>query len=107
MTTVTVYLKCGRPAGFEAKGHTGYAGSGEDIVCAAVSALTQTAYLGLAEYVGSGVSAAQSDGALRVKLPKGLSEEQLERAELILGTMLLGLGDTAERPSAHRRSTSE
>ena len=98
MATVTVNYRCGRPAGFRAKGHTGYASSGEDIVCAAVSALTQTAYLGLAEYVG-GVTAEQSDGELRVSLPEALSPEGQRAAELILGTMLLGLGSIEENYS--------
>ena len=35
--------------GFAAQGHSGYAESGSDIVCAAVSALTQTCELGLEE----------------------------------------------------------
>ena len=43
MTEITVFLKGGKPIGFDAHGHTGYAECGEDIVCAAVSAITQTA----------------------------------------------------------------
>ena len=42
MTEITVFLKGGKPIGFDAHGHTGYAECGEDIVCAAVSAITQT-----------------------------------------------------------------
>lgn len=40
MTEITVFLKDGKPIGFDAHGHTGYAECGEDIVCAAVSAIT-------------------------------------------------------------------
>ena len=49
MTTITVFYRGERIAGFRAKGHSGYAESGSDIVCAAVSAITQTACLGLME----------------------------------------------------------
>ena len=91
MTTITVCYEGGHITGFSAKGHTGYAQAGEDVVCAAVSALTQTAYLGLNEYVGPDTRVSQKDGALRVTLPKELSPEKREAAELILGTMLLGL----------------
>ena len=35
--------KSGRLSGFTVVGHTGYAPEGEDIVCAGVSALSQTA----------------------------------------------------------------
>ena len=47
MTEITVFLKGGKPIGFDAHGHTGYAECGEDIVCAAVSAITQTAAMGV------------------------------------------------------------
>ena len=99
MTTVTVNYRCGRPAGFRAKGHTGYASSGEDIVCAAVSALTQTAYLGVLELVGIESDISQNDGELRVSLSEALSPEGQRAAELILGTMLLGLGSIEENYS--------
>ena len=48
MTEITVFLKDGKPIGFDAHGHTGYAECGEDIVCAAVSAITQTAAIKIA-----------------------------------------------------------
>ena len=44
MTEITVFLKGGKPIGFDAHGHTGYAECGEDIVCAAVSAITHKMY---------------------------------------------------------------
>ncbi|MBR4658299.1 MAG: ribosomal-processing cysteine protease Prp [Clostridia bacterium] len=99
MTRITVFYNGDSIAGFEAKGHTGYADRGEDIVCAAVSALTQTAYLGLAEYVSPDTQVSQKDGALRVNLPKELAPDRRERAELILGTMLLGLSSVQENYS--------
>ena len=40
MTTVTFYKTNGIYYGFEEQGHTGYAESGEDILCSALSAMT-------------------------------------------------------------------
>ena len=40
MTTVTFYKANGFYYGFEEQGHTGYAESGEDVLCAALSAMT-------------------------------------------------------------------
>ncbi len=40
MTTVVFYKSGGIYYGFEEQGHTGYAESGEDIVCAALSSMT-------------------------------------------------------------------
>lgn len=91
MTTITVLEKDGSLTGFRAKGHSGFAESGEDIVCAAVSALTQTAYLGISELTDAEVMIDQRDGELHLELKPGVSPEARNKAELILGTMLLGL----------------
>ena len=40
MTTITFYKSNGFYYGFEEQGHTGYAESGEDILCSALSAMT-------------------------------------------------------------------
>ena len=40
MTKVTIFKQQGLYKGFEVSGHSGYADAGEDIVCAAISALT-------------------------------------------------------------------
>ena len=48
MTTVTVFCEAdGALSGFDCRGHADYAEAGEDIVCAAVSALTQGTLNGL------------------------------------------------------------
>ncbi len=91
MTTITVLEKKGSVKGFHAEGHSGYADHGEDIVCAAVSALTQTAYLGLTELTDAEVMIDQRDGELHLELKPGITPAAEEKAELILGTMLLGL----------------
>ena len=52
-THVTFYLHAdGSVSGFRAEGHSGYAAYGEDILCAAISALTQTTLLGLLNVIG-------------------------------------------------------
>jgi uncharacterized protein YsxB (DUF464 family) len=55
--------------GFSIRGHSGSAESGKDIVCAAVSSMSQLVTLGLLEierrYAGFGVSVEQSEGYLR------------------------------------------
>ena len=40
MTTITFYKTNGTYYGFEEQGHTGFAESGEDILCSALSAMT-------------------------------------------------------------------
>jgi len=48
-TSVTFFYSGETCLGFRAQGHAGNAPQGENIVCAAVSAILQTAYLGLTE----------------------------------------------------------
>ncbi|MCR5610998.1 MAG: ribosomal-processing cysteine protease Prp [Clostridiales bacterium] len=99
MTRITVHFQGGRPVGFTAKGHSGYADKGEDIVCAAISALTETAYLGVTELAKADAEAVQKDGELRLMLKPEVSGLSREKAELILETMLLGLRSIEENYS--------
>ena len=94
MTEITVFLKDGKPIGFDAHGHTGYAECGEDIVCAAVSALVR--YPAALEI---------KDGGLYLMLEKTVKGSKLQQAELILGTMLLGLRSVEQDYSDYLKLT--
>jgi len=92
MTTVTLeILPSGSISGFSSAGHAGYAESGSDIVCAAVSAILQTAYLGLAEVAGLSLGMEMKDGYMAVILEKSLSDNSRHDADIILETMRKGL----------------
>lgn len=78
--------------GFTVCGHAGYDQRGDDIVCAAVSALTQTAILGLNEYLAGKLKwEIDGDGMLECWLADDLVPEEQEKAQVILHTMELGL----------------
>lgn len=81
----------GQISGFNASGHAGFADHGEDIVCAAISAITQTALLGLIEGLGIDVDYTMLDGALFLQLPEEIAPPLAEKAHVILDTMRLGL----------------
>lgn len=82
----------GSLVGFTAQGHAGYAPDGRDIVCSAVSALTETAVLGLKErlQLPIGVSVDEKDG-IHCILSKECSGAQVAQAGIVLDTLLLGL----------------
>jgi uncharacterized protein YsxB (DUF464 family) len=92
MTTVRFLRRGGRLYGFEAGGHAGYAPSGEDIVCAAVSALTQTALLGLQEVLKVPVTwkVDEEKGGLTVRV-----RESTDGTVLLLRTLEAGLKNIA------------
>jgi uncharacterized protein len=89
----------GRPSGFSARGHTDFAEHGEDIVCAAVSAILQAARLGLEAYARIELDVRQRPGELRLAVPEG--SRNLESARAILATAELALEQIAARFPDH------
>lgn len=98
MTSVTVYKKGRRITRVKADGHTGYGVQGEDIVCAALSSIVQTAVLGLVSVAAVNVDLKRDDkkGYIEFTLPEGLNETKQIKADAILDTMLLGISDLHE-----------
>ena len=95
MTTITVYtLDSGMIRGYEAGGHAGGRRiRGYDLVCCAVSALTQTGVNALCTVAGFEPEVEVKDGYLRCILPEGLTDKQLGDAQIILRTIMTGLTD--------------
>jgi uncharacterized protein YsxB (DUF464 family) len=95
MTSVTVYKKGGRIARVVCDGHTGYGVAGEDIVCAALSSVVQTAVLGLVTVAAVNVDIKRDDKKAYIEftLPEALNETKQTKADVILDTMLLGVSD--------------
>lgn len=94
MTSVIVKKTNGSVVSLVASGHTGYAESGEDIVCAAISAIIQTAAMGLTEVAGikARVDRNDEDGYFGITLPS-LGEDKRRDADLIIETALRGIAD--------------
>ncbi|MBP3348654.1 MAG: ribosomal-processing cysteine protease Prp [Clostridia bacterium] len=87
----------GFAVGFEVKGHSGSAPRGRDIVCAAVSSITQTALIGLDEVAGIKGTYVIKDADIECNLPKDLTDEEQHTAHTIIMTMWLGLESIAEQ----------
>jgi len=93
MITVEVFRGTGgHICGFRARGHAGYGEYGEDIVCAAVSAITQTAVLGLLQHLQLPVRLKQADGYLECLLGDD-ERARSPAAQSVLETMVLGLNE--------------
>ncbi len=82
--------------GFSIKGHALYGDPGEDVVCAAVSAVSQAAVLGLEEHVGLELTVEIEEGSMWCRLPLGIGEEKSIRAQAILHTMFLAIKSIAQ-----------
>lgn len=91
MITVTVTRENGDPVGFTVKGHANMGEYGEDLVCAAVSAIVQTAILGITEvcHISAGVSI--EEGETVCILSKDANADAIQRAGIVMNTMIAGL----------------
>jgi len=82
----------------ECEGHTGYAEHGEDIVCAALSALVQGAALGVLRVAGvkADYRIDEENGSLRLVIPKGIDDDAKHDCNVILKTLYESVKDLAK-----------
>ena len=92
MVTVCMLRQGGEIVGFEARGHAEFSQDGDgDIVCSAVSALTQTIALGLTQRLQLPVGLSIEEGNMHCVLGRDCTSEQCAQAGLLFDTLLLGL----------------
>ncbi len=83
---------------FEVRGHAGYEEAGRDIICAAVSAVTQSTVKGLAEVVGCEPDMEYSEGFLRCRVNMDdLPRTQQWCVQVLMETLRLALDDIQEQ----------
>lgn len=88
MTTIAFHTSAGRITGFDMTGHSGYADSGADIVCAALTSAVRLLEVTVNDVLGLAASVkAQEDAHLLFRLPGGLDEV----AEATCQSLLIGL----------------
>ena len=91
MITIKVRKKNGSYEEFISKGHAGYAEAGQDIVCAAVSALIITTVNSLEKFTDDKFDVQENDGFVSIHFRNDLSE----RGMLLMYSLLLGLTEIA------------
>ncbi len=102
MITITVYRDRDRDIhGFGTQGHALSAPEGKDIVCAAVSAIVQTAIFGLHEVAGLTMECTMEPDTDRITrhLPEDVRRRNgkaYTQAQAILAAMVVGLASVAE-----------
>ena len=95
MITVSIYRdENGRCCGFHCSGHAGYAESGSDIVCAAVSALTMNAINSISEFTSDTFSYDEDEksGMMDFRIVSEMSAV----SEILLKSLILGLQSIAD-----------
>ena len=87
MTKIKFKKKKGQIVYLSVKDHTGYGDSGEDILCAAVSALSQSMIIGIEEVLQINLKYEIQDGYLALDIQENTPEE-IKACQLLLQTML-------------------
>ena len=89
MTRCEFFTENDRITGFSVSGHSGYAESGSDIVCAAISAVVTMAEATINEVCGAKakVRVKDEDARITLMLPTSCDEEEAVQAVLV-GMML-------------------
>ena len=87
MITIEIHKSKGQYRGFLSTGHAGYAEDGEDIICAAVSALTVNAINSIESFTEDDFAVRQDEGLVELILEGEISD----RTALLMDSMILGL----------------
>ena len=87
MITITVKKRKGSYLDFLSKGHAGYAEEGQDIVCAAVSALIITTVNSLDAFTDDQFEVQQDDGYVSFHFTAPVTE----KGTLLMDSLILGL----------------
>jgi uncharacterized protein YsxB (DUF464 family) len=87
MITVTVKKRNNAYVSFTSSGHAGYAEHGQDIVCAAVSALIINTVNSIEQFTDDVIKAEEKDGFISFTFQKPITE----RGTLLMDSLVLGL----------------
>ena len=95
MTKIKFFKRQDNFIGFECSGHTGYAESGKDILCAALSGMTQSCMMGLKNILKINILVNRKDdeGYLKIELPKKIDEDKLISSQVLLDTLYVSIED--------------
>ena len=97
MTKVRFEKRDNRIVKVDCKGHTGFADSGEDILCSALSSIVQSTALGILKVLNirAEYKTNPDKGELMLSLPD-LSAEMGEKAQVLMETLFLSVMDLQE-----------
>lgn len=104
MITVNILMTAeDRVKELKVTGHADFSEHGSDIVCSAVSALTQTALLGLVEIAELDLKYCIKEGFLSFSIPDTDELDKKLKACAIIDTMVMGLKNIEENYSPYIR----
>nr|WP_325184705.1 ribosomal-processing cysteine protease Prp [uncultured Oscillibacter sp.] len=93
MTTVAFHVEGNRITGFDARGHSGYAEAGTDIVCAAVTSAVRLVEATVNDVLGlaASVKVRERDASISLRLPGGLAPGAESTCQALLTGLMVYL----------------
>ena len=91
MTRCEFFTEGDRITGFSISGHSGYAEAGQDIVCAAISAVVTMAEATINDVCGAKAKVRVKDEQARITLTLPVSCDEEEAVQAVLAGMMLTL----------------
>ena len=91
MTRCEFFTEGNRITGFSISGHSGYAEAGQDIVCAAISAVVTMAEATINDVCGAKAKVRVKDEQARITLTLPVSCDEEESVQAVLAGMMLTL----------------
>ena len=91
MTRCEFFTEGDRITGFSISGHSGYAESGSDIVCAAISAVVTMAEATINDVCGAKAKVRVKDEQARITLTLPVSCDEEETVQAVLAGMMITL----------------
>ena len=91
MTSVVFHTENGRITGFDARGHSGYAEAGEDILCASVTAAVTLVEATVNDVLGlaAAVRVDEREALVSLRLPGGLAPTAESTCQSLLTGLML------------------
>ena len=86
-----MFTEQGTPVGFRLTGHADQGAYGEDIVCAGISAIAETALLGITDVLKLDAAWTHESGHMRCELSRETAGEDMEKAAIVFDAMIAGL----------------
>ena len=95
MTKVTVFKQGNTYHKLICDGHAGFGVEGEDIVCAALSSIVNTAVLGFSAVAGANMKLVRDEKVplIEIEVPDSLSSEVAHDVQVIFATLMCGISD--------------
>ena len=91
MTRCEFFTENDRITGFSVSGHSGYAEAGQDIVCAAISAVVTMAEATINDVCGAKAKVRVKDEQARITLTLPVSCDEEETVQAVLAGMMITL----------------